>query len=157
DHLARHTMLLSDFAGAQCRVDAVGHDGFVALDALVRRRHVPVELHAARTDLLASHATAFAIGQSAAAQEAMLRSVNAGDQDQHQTPAISVQGAERRYLALGFTKSRSTLLAHAAVSWHSAALLDARWAVLDRSDDDARGRTFESLLCFIGAAPLQRR
>jgi hypothetical protein len=158
DHAARDATLLGEFGHALRRVDTVGHDAFLALDAMARRG-APLELHGVRAELLGSQATAFAIAQSPSAQDTALRDTNidAHGEGPTQTTTMTPASAARVYQALGFTKSRSTLLAHAAATWRSQALLDARWTVFDWSGDlDRQGRIFEALVHFIGATPTQR-
>jgi hypothetical protein len=158
-HTAANPTLPAVFGSALRHVDVVGHDAFFALDALAKRSESPVELQSSRADLLASQATAFSIGQSAAAHDAAFHVINT-DAPNHpeRLPAVTLERADRTYRALGFAPSRSALLARAAVAWDSAACLDTRWVALEWSGDlPHQGRLFEALLHFIAMAPTERR
>jgi hypothetical protein len=158
-HVTADPTLLAAFGGALRQVDAVGHDAFFALDALAKRREVPIELQSSRADLLAGQATAFSIGQSVSAHDAAFHSVNTeAPNHPERPPAVTLEHADRTYRALGFVPSRSALLARAAIAWESAACLDTRWVVLEWAGDLARqNRLFEALLHFVAAAPTERR
>jgi hypothetical protein len=156
-YVGRHATLLDKFANGLRRVDAIGHDVFFALDTLARRHQLPVELHSVRAEFLAGREIAFAIGQSASAQDAALHRLNVSAQveDRASVTTMTAERAERVYRGLGFATSRSTLLAQAAVAWRSEALLDARWIISNGVDDEGRqGRIFEALLRFISTAPI---
>jgi hypothetical protein len=127
----------------------VGHDAFFALDAL-RRSRIAAALHAARTDLAASAATAFAIAHSAPAQQAVRASSDslAADEEFDQTPTSLPARTQRVYASLGFSAARSGLLAHAALAY-STRLMEARWAALNCPHDlDRQNLIFEAMLRF---------
>ena len=70
----------------------------------------------------------------------------------------TIQSAQRVYAALGFSNSRSALLAHAAIGWHSVVQMDVSWVALPCSSEDPhRRRVFEALLRFFGAGARSRR
>src|SRR5882672_952198 len=145
----REAHFLSELEDLLRRVDAVGSDAFFVLDALRRRSHTTAALLAARNELLASPATAFAIAQSASAQEAAL---HRGETNRQPAPRSVIQGLQHLYAELGFSSSRSSLLARATFA-HGELPMEARWAVLNSADNlDRQSRLFEALLRFFGAA-----
>jgi len=150
----REAHFLSEVEDLLWRVDAVGNDLFFVLDALQRRSHTTAALLAARNDLLAGPATAFAIAQSASAQEAALHH---NETNRRPPPKSVVQGLQHLYAELGFSSARSSLLAQATFAYGELPM-EARWAVLNSADNlDRQSRLFEALLRFVGAAAISRR
>lgn len=151
-YVARDPHIVSAFEDGERRVDAVGHDAFFALDAL-RRNRIAAALHAARIDLTASAATAFAIAQSASARQAVQASSDTvtADEEFNQAPTSLPTRTQRVYASLGFSAARSSLLAHATLAY-SAKLMEARWAALNSTHDlDRQNLVFEAMLRFAGA------
>jgi len=138
-------------------VDAVGNDAFFVLDALRRRSPTTAALQAARSELLASPATAFAIAHSASALEAALQRARTNSRDDARSRTSVIQAAQRLYAELGFSKARSSLLAQATFA-HGELPLETQWMVLHSADNlDRHGRLFEALLRFFGAGAAPRR